>query len=49
MKKYVTSNTPRLAHTGDYIQIVKNKIRQPVKTWKTVLKIQQATRKVKVK
>tara|TARA_Y100000296_G_scaffold48630_1_gene55729 strand:- start:710 stop:916 length:207 start_codon:yes stop_codon:yes gene_type:complete len=48
MKRFITSSRPRIAKTGDYIQIVRKKVRQPVKTWKTVLKEQGKNRTVKV-
>ena len=48
MKKYITSDTPRISRTGDYIQIVRKSNRRAVKTWKTVLKIRQSERKIKV-
>jgi len=48
MKKYITSDTPRLSRTGDYIHIVRKKVRQPVKTWKTVLKEHGKSRTIAV-
>tara|TARA_R110002020_G_scaffold51249_2_gene145130 strand:- start:810 stop:1016 length:207 start_codon:yes stop_codon:yes gene_type:complete len=48
MKKYITSDIPRLSRTGDYISIVRKSNRRAVKTWKTVLKIRQSERKIKV-
>jgi len=38
MKRYIVSDRPRLAQTGEYVNIVRKSNRKAVKTWKTVLK-----------
>tara|TARA_Y100000310_G_C20269525_1_gene617369 strand:+ start:369 stop:590 length:222 start_codon:yes stop_codon:yes gene_type:complete len=50
MKRYISSDKPKLAQTGNFIFITgkSNKLRKPVKTWKRILKEHRKSRTVKV-
>jgi len=50
MKRYISSDKPKLAQTGNFIFITgkSSKLRKPVKTWKRILKEQGKNRAVKV-